>query len=48
MGFAPGEVDEMSFGQIRAAAAGFAKANGGGGPRPPTDEEFERAKALAG
>lgn len=46
MGFAPREVDRMSFWQFSCAAAGWNKAHGGKAETTyPSDEEFEDAIA---
>lgn len=43
MGFTPAEVDAMSLWQFAAAVDGWNRAQGHGGPRGMTDEEFKRA-----
>lgn len=44
MGFAPSEVDAMTFWEFSCCAEGFSRANGGKQDTAyPTDEEFEAA-----
>ena len=43
MGFTPAEVAAMSYGEFRAAVAGWNRVHGGGDTSvaPPTDEEHD-------
>jgi hypothetical protein len=47
MGFAPREIDAMTFAEFEACVDGYNRANGGkSGPKEMTESEMDEAEAL--